>query len=84
MAGVEDQTTLAGAEAAISIDALRRFDAIFRTGAGVFSIVVVLIAWELFAKQRQSHAVHAAAVFGGRDADLCRRHQRRSCGSISG
>jgi ABC-type nitrate/sulfonate/bicarbonate transport system permease component len=50
MAGIEDQTTLAGAEAAISLDALRRFDAIFRTGAGVFSVMVVLIAWELFAR----------------------------------
>ena len=50
MAGIEDQTTLAGAEAEISLDALRRFDAIFRTGAGVFSVVVLLIAWELFAR----------------------------------
>jgi len=50
MAGIEDQATLAGAEAEISLDALRRFDAIFRTGAGVFSVVVLLIAWELFAR----------------------------------
>jgi ABC-type nitrate/sulfonate/bicarbonate transport system permease component len=50
MAGIEDQATLAGAEAEISLDALRRFDAIFRTGAGVFSVMVVLIAWELFAR----------------------------------
>jgi ABC-type nitrate/sulfonate/bicarbonate transport system permease component len=50
MAGIEDQTTLAGAEAAISLDALRRFDAIFRAGAGVFSVMVLLIAWELFAR----------------------------------
>jgi ABC-type nitrate/sulfonate/bicarbonate transport system permease component len=50
MAGIEDQTTLAGAEAEISLDALRRFDAIFRTGAGVFSVAVLLIGWELFAR----------------------------------
>src|ERR1700757_2396393 len=50
MAGIEDQTTLAGAKAEISRDALRRFDAIFRPGAGVFSVAVLLIAWELFAR----------------------------------
>jgi ABC-type nitrate/sulfonate/bicarbonate transport system permease component len=50
MAGIEDQTTLAGAEADISLDALRRFDTIFRTGAGVFSVMLLLIAWELFAR----------------------------------
>jgi ABC-type nitrate/sulfonate/bicarbonate transport system permease component len=50
MAGVEQQTTLAQAETAISQDALRRFDDIFRRGAGIFSILVLLVAWELFAK----------------------------------
>jgi ABC-type nitrate/sulfonate/bicarbonate transport system permease component len=50
MARVEDQATLAGAQAEISLDAIRRFDSVFRTGAGVFSILVLLIAWELFAR----------------------------------
>jgi ABC-type nitrate/sulfonate/bicarbonate transport system permease component len=50
MAGVEQQTTLAQAETDISVDALRRFDAVFKTGAGVFSILIVLIGWELFAR----------------------------------
>jgi ABC-type nitrate/sulfonate/bicarbonate transport system permease component len=50
MAGVEHQASLAQAQADISQDALRRFDDIFRRGAGIFSILVVLIAWELFAK----------------------------------
>jgi ABC-type nitrate/sulfonate/bicarbonate transport system permease component len=50
MAGVEDQATLAGAEASVSMDAVRRFDTAFRTGAGVFSILLLLIAWELFAR----------------------------------
>ncbi|HUC49468.1 MAG TPA: ABC transporter permease [Xanthobacteraceae bacterium] len=50
MAGVERQATLAEAETRISQDALRRFDDIFRRGAGVFSILVVLVAWEYFAR----------------------------------
>jgi len=50
MAGVEQQSSLPQAEAAISLDALRRFDAAFRTGAGIFSIVAVLVAWEIFAR----------------------------------
>jgi ABC-type nitrate/sulfonate/bicarbonate transport system permease component len=50
MAGVEHQATLAEAETQISQDALRRFDDIFRRGAGVFSILVVLVAWEYFAR----------------------------------
>ena len=50
MAGVEHQATLAEAEAEISQDALRRFDDIFRRGAGLFSILVVLVAWEYFAR----------------------------------
>jgi len=50
MAGIEDQASLAGAEAEISLDAVRRFDNAFRTGAGVFSILVVLVAWEVFAR----------------------------------
>ena len=50
MAGIEDQTSLAGAQTDISLDALRRFDAAFRTGAGVFSILLLLVAWEVFAR----------------------------------
>jgi len=50
MARVEDQATLAAAEADISHDAAKRLDIVFRGGAGVFSILVVLIAWELFAR----------------------------------
>ena len=50
MAGVEQQATLAEAQVQISQDALRRFDDIFRRGAGIFSILVLLVAWELFAR----------------------------------
>jgi len=50
MAGVNETVSLAGAEAAISRDAGRRLDAVFRSGAGIFSILVLLIAWETFAR----------------------------------
>jgi ABC-type nitrate/sulfonate/bicarbonate transport system permease component len=50
MAGVNETASLAGAEAAISGDAGRRLDAVFRSGAGIFSILVLLIAWETFAR----------------------------------
>jgi ABC-type nitrate/sulfonate/bicarbonate transport system permease component len=50
MARVEDQATLAAAEAQISADATRRLDVVFRSGAGIFSILLMLIAWELFAR----------------------------------
>jgi ABC-type nitrate/sulfonate/bicarbonate transport system permease component len=50
MAGVEHQATLAEAETQISQDALRRFDDIFRRGAGLFSVLALLVAWELFAR----------------------------------
>jgi ABC-type nitrate/sulfonate/bicarbonate transport system permease component len=50
MAGIEDQATLAAAEAQISADAARRLDVVFRSGAGIFSILLMLIAWELFAR----------------------------------
>ncbi len=50
MAGIEDTASLAAAEADITHDAARRLDVVFRGGAGVFSILVVLIAWELFAR----------------------------------
>ncbi len=48
MARVEDQA--AAAEAQISADAARRLDVVFRSGAGLFSILLMLIAWELFAR----------------------------------
>lgn len=50
MARVDDQSALAMAESEVSLAALRRFDAMFRAGAGIFSIVAVLIAWEVFAR----------------------------------
>jgi ABC-type nitrate/sulfonate/bicarbonate transport system permease component len=50
MARLEDQASLAAAQAGITRDAARRLDAVFRGGAGLFSILVVLIAWEVFAR----------------------------------
>ena len=50
MARVEDTASLAAAEAEITQDAARRFGAAFRGGAAIFSILVLLIAWELFAR----------------------------------
>jgi ABC-type nitrate/sulfonate/bicarbonate transport system permease component len=50
MARVEDTASLASAQADISRDAARRLDVVFRGGAGFFSILLVLIAWELFAR----------------------------------
>jgi ABC-type nitrate/sulfonate/bicarbonate transport system permease component len=53
MAGIEDAASLSAAEADIAHDATRRLDAVFRGGAGIFSILLVLIAWELFARSGQ-------------------------------
>ena len=50
MAGLDETASLAAAEAEISRDAARRLDLVFRGGAGVFSILVLLIAWEVFAR----------------------------------
>src|ERR1700746_1256688 len=50
MARVDDPASLASAEAGISRDAARRLDVVFRSGAGLFSILVLLIAWEAFAR----------------------------------
>ena len=50
MARVDDTASLAGAEANISRDAARRLDVVFRGGAGIFSILLLLIAWEVFAR----------------------------------
>jgi ABC-type nitrate/sulfonate/bicarbonate transport system permease component len=50
MAGLDDTASLAAAEAQVSRDAARRLDVVFRGGAGIFSILVLLIAWETFAR----------------------------------
>jgi ABC-type nitrate/sulfonate/bicarbonate transport system permease component len=50
MAGLDETASLAAAEAEISRAAGRRLDLVFRGGAGVFSILVLLIAWEVFAR----------------------------------
>ncbi len=50
MAGIENTASLAAAEADVTRDAARRLDVVFRGGAGVFSVLVLLIAWELFAR----------------------------------
>jgi len=50
MAGLDDTASLAAAEAQVSRDAARRLDVVFRGGAGIFSILVLLIAWEVFAR----------------------------------
>ena len=50
MARVEDHASLAAAQADISHAAARRLDVVFRGGAGILSILVLLIAWELFAR----------------------------------
>ncbi len=50
MAGIDDQATLAAAAADLAPEQARRLDAAFRIGAGIFSILVMLIAWELFAR----------------------------------
>jgi ABC-type nitrate/sulfonate/bicarbonate transport system permease component len=50
MARVDDTASLAAAKAATSRDAARRLDVVFRSGAGFFSILVLLIAWEAFAR----------------------------------
>jgi ABC-type nitrate/sulfonate/bicarbonate transport system permease component len=50
MARVENEVSLAAAEADLAQVAARRLDVIFRSGAGIFSILVMLIAWELFAR----------------------------------
>jgi ABC-type nitrate/sulfonate/bicarbonate transport system permease component len=50
MARIDDTASLAAAEAGISRDAARRLDIAFRSGAGIFSILVLLIAWEAFSR----------------------------------
>jgi ABC-type nitrate/sulfonate/bicarbonate transport system permease component len=50
MARVEDQAMLAAAAADLEAAPSRRLDGLFRFGAGVFSILLMLLAWELFAR----------------------------------
>jgi taurine transport system permease protein len=50
MAGVENQDTLAAAEADIARSAAERLNVILRTGAGVGAILMLLIAWEAIAR----------------------------------
>jgi ABC-type nitrate/sulfonate/bicarbonate transport system permease component len=50
MARVDDQAMLAAAAADLAPEPARRFDAAFRFGAGLFSILLMLLAWELFAR----------------------------------
>src|SRR3984885_5811493 len=50
MARVDDQAMLAAAAADLAPEPARRFDAAFRFGAGLFSILLMLIAWELLAR----------------------------------
>jgi len=50
MAGLDDTASLAAAEAQVSRDAARRHGIRRPGGAGIFSILVLLIAWETFAR----------------------------------
>ncbi len=50
VAGIESTASLSAAEADVTRDAARRLDVVFRGGAGVFSVLVLLIAWEVFAR----------------------------------
>jgi ABC-type nitrate/sulfonate/bicarbonate transport system permease component len=50
MARVDDQAMLAAAAADLAPGPAKRFDAAFRVGAGIFSILLMLLAWELFAR----------------------------------
>src|SRR5580704_7452656 len=50
MARVEDQAALAAEPGDLAHERAKGLDAVFRLGAGIFSILVLLIAWELFAR----------------------------------
>jgi ABC-type nitrate/sulfonate/bicarbonate transport system permease component len=50
MARVDDQAALAAAAADLAPEGARRFDSMFRFGAGIFSILLMLLAWELLAR----------------------------------
>ncbi len=50
MARIEDQASLGLAEAELTQAAARRLDRAFRGGAAVFSILMLLVVWELIAR----------------------------------
>jgi ABC-type nitrate/sulfonate/bicarbonate transport system permease component len=50
MARVEDQASLASAETDVTQAAARRLDLVFRGGAGIFSVLMFLLVWELIAR----------------------------------
>jgi ABC-type nitrate/sulfonate/bicarbonate transport system permease component len=50
MARVDEQAALAAEPGDLARDAARRLDVVFRIGAGTFSILLLLIAWEAFAR----------------------------------
>ena len=50
MARVDDQAALAAEPGDLAHERAKGLDAVFRLGAGIFSILVLLIAWELFAR----------------------------------
>jgi len=50
MARIEDQAALAAEPGDLAHERAKGLDAVFRLGAGIFSILVLLIAWELFAR----------------------------------
>ena len=50
MARIEDQAALAAEPGDLKHERARGLDAAFRFGAGLFSILVMLLAWELFAR----------------------------------
>jgi len=50
MARLEDQAALAAEPGDLARGPARRLDIVFRLGAGTFSILIVLIAWEAFAR----------------------------------
>ena len=50
MARVEDQAALAAEPGDLAHERAKGLDAVFRFGAGIFSVLVLLIAWELFAR----------------------------------
>jgi ABC-type nitrate/sulfonate/bicarbonate transport system permease component len=50
MARLDNTATLSAAEADVTWQAARRLDVVFRGGAGIFSVLVLLLAWQLFAR----------------------------------
>jgi len=50
MARIEDQAALAAEPGDLAPDPARRLDVVFRLGAGAFSLLLLLIAWEAFAR----------------------------------